>query len=71
MEPEAHLTSFHPYSSIQLTKREKFVKKIKSKNYDKPHILWVASEKIHGANFSIHCSEKWVRYGRRNDFITK
>ncbi len=31
----------------------------------------MASEKIHGSNFSIHCSSEKVRYGRRNDFLTK
>jgi hypothetical protein len=33
-------------------------------------LAWVASEKIHGANFSIHCSGQTIRYGRRKDFLT-
>lgn len=31
----------------------------------------MASEKIHGSNFSVFCDGKIVKYGRRNDFITK
>lgn len=32
--------------------------------------MWVASEKIHGSNFSVHCSGNKARYGRRTDFLT-
>lgn len=32
--------------------------------------MWVASEKIHGSNFSVHCSGDKVRYGRRTDFLS-
>lgn len=39
--------------------------------YADPTILWVASEKIHGSNFSVFCDGKIVKYGRRNDYITK
>lgn len=39
--------------------------------YDEKDILWVASEKIHGSNFSIHFNGEFVRYGRRTDFLTK
>ena len=47
-----------------------FVELVKGK-YGDPKILWVASEKIHGSNFSVFCDGKIVKYGRRNDFITK
>ena len=36
-----------------------------------PEIIWTASEKIHGSNFSVNCDGHTVRYGRRNDYITK
>ena len=62
---------FKGYPSIELYTRDKFVNKIKGAGYDNPEILWVASEKIHGSNFSIHCTETHVRYGRRTDFLTK
>lgn len=34
-------------------------------------MVWVASEKIHGCNFSVYCDGDIVKYGRRNDYITK
>ena len=34
-------------------------------------MLWVASEKIHGSNFSVHVFGNFAKYGRRSDFITK
>jgi Rnl2 family RNA ligase len=67
MEPEA---KFREYPSIELHTRGNFVELLKSK-YADPSILWVASEKIHGSNFSVFCDGKIVKYGRRNDFITK
>lgn len=44
---------------------------IKKKQFDKEDIPWVASQKIHGSNFSVHVSEEVVRYGRRTDFLSK
>lgn len=51
--------------------QEKILKKIKKERCDADSILWVSSEKIHGCNFSIFCTREFVRYGRRNDFLTK
>lgn len=67
MEPK---TEFKHYPSIENSTQTKFLNKIEAKFVD-PSVLWVASEKIHGANFSVWCDGKIVRYGRRKDFITK
>lgn len=45
---------FKEYSSLELATRDKFIKIIREEGYDKEDILWVASEKIHGSNFSLH-----------------
>lgn len=45
--------------------------KIRESDLCRDNVLWVASEKIHGSNFSIHCTESTVKYGRRTDFLTK
>jgi hypothetical protein len=45
---------FFEYSSLELATRNKFINEVKKKGYDAKDILWVASEKIHGSNFSIY-----------------
>lgn len=67
MEPEV---AFKNYPSIENSTQTKFLNKIKERFTD-PSILWVASEKIHGANFSVYCDGKIAKYGRRKDFISK
>jgi Rnl2 family RNA ligase len=62
---------FKEYSSLELATRDKFIKGIRDAGYDAKDIEWVASEKIHGSNFSIHFNGESVRYGRRTDFLTK
>lgn len=44
---------FKEYSSIELATRDKFIDSIRKAGYDSKDIEWVASEKIHGSNFSI------------------
>jgi hypothetical protein len=56
---------------MELSTRDKFIKKVRELHYDAPEILWTASEKIHGSNFSIHFNGESARYGRRTDFLTK
>lgn len=62
---------FKEYSSLEHSTRTKFIANIKELGYAAPEILWTASEKIHGSNFSIHFNGEFVRYGRRTDFLTK
>lgn len=62
---------FKEYSSIELATRDKFINGIRKAGYDSKDIEWVASEKIHGSNFSILYNGETARYGRRTDFITK
>lgn len=62
---------FKEYSSLELSTRDKFINKIKQLKYDEKDILWVATQKIHGSNFSIHFNGEFARYGRRTDFLTK
>ena len=62
---------FKEYSSLELATRDKFIKGIRQRGYDAKDILWTASEKIHGSNFSIHFNGETVRYGRRTDFLSK
>ena len=62
---------FHEYSSLELATRDKFVNQIKKEGHDDKEILWVASEKIHGSNFSVHFNGETACYGRRTDFLTK
>ncbi len=62
---------FKEYPSIEISTRDKTIKAIRSLGYDKEDILWVASEKIHGSNFSVHCTVDKVRYGRRTDFLSE
>lgn len=69
MEPEP--LKFREYPSIELSSRQNFVDRLKQGNFTSPEIEWVASEKIHGSNFSVFCDGQIVKYGRRNDFLTK
>ena len=62
---------FKEYSSLELSTRDKFINKIRQLGYDSKDIEWVASEKIHGSNFSIHFNREVARYGRRTDFLSK
>lgn len=62
---------FKEYSSLELNTRDKFINLIREEGFDAKDILWVASEKIHGSNFSIHFNGETARYGRRTDFLTK
>lgn len=61
---------FKEYSSIEISTRDKFIKKIVNEGHADPKILWVASEKIHGSNFSVHYNGQVARYGRRTDFLS-
>lgn len=63
--------AFKEYPSLELSTRDKFIKMIREKGFDNEAIVWVASEKIHGSNFSIHFNGETVRYGRRTDFLSK
>ena len=63
--------AFKEYSSLELATRDKFINLVRKANYDEKDILWVASEKIHGSNFSIHFNGETARYGRRTDFCSK
>ena len=72
-QPEAFTkeVKFKEYSSLELHTRDKFINQVKQAGFDKPDILWIGSEKIHGSNFSIHFNAETARYGRRTDFCSK
>lgn len=60
---------FSKYSSIENSYREKNIIKIESNT--SPNLVWVGSEKIHGANFSFITNGIDVVCGKRSGFISK
>ena len=60
---------FQKYGSIENSYREKTLYYIHSEGFADPEILWVATEKIHGANFSLWYDGKDFNCGKRSGFI--
>ena len=71
MEDLEKALKFHEYSSVELATRDKFINIIKECGFDSKEIEWVASEKIHGSNFSVFFNGETANYGRRTDFLSK
>ena len=57
---------FKEYTSIENSYREKYIQIIQSNGLDRG--IWVATEKIHGANFSFWCDGKRVTTGKRTNW---
>lgn len=58
---------FFGYSSIEGTHNTKMLSNICFNGYDQ--LLWVATNKIHGANFAVHASAEEVKFARRSGFL--
>ena len=58
---------FHQYSSIENHYNEKHIDHlcVNSSEGD----IWIATEKVHGANFSVATNGTEVKWGKRNSFI--
>lgn len=68
---ESQTKEFMKYPSIENTYNAAQIDGIRKSKFSQPNFTWAALEKIHGANFSIHCTENAASYCRRNDFISK
>lgn len=60
---------FKKYPSLENHYREKFINQIKLLPTFTPEMPWVASEKIHGANFQFWTDGKQVKVGSRSQFV--
>jgi Rnl2 family RNA ligase len=60
------MTNFIPYPSIENSYREKQIEIIREHGYDK--VEWVATEKVHGANFSLWPNNGQVVPAKRSGF---
>lgn len=58
---------FHKYNSIENTYREENLQRIEREGFSGG--TWVASEKLHGANFSFHYDGKNHKEAKRSGFI--
>lgn len=58
---------FHKFSSLDNTYRTNLLEKIQYEGKDGG--LWMATEKIHGANFSFWCDGKVVKVASRTQFV--
>lgn len=58
---------FHKFSSLDNTYRTNLLEKIQYEGKDGG--LWMATEKIHGANFSFWCDGKEVKVASRTQFV--
>ena len=62
---------FIKYRSIENSYREKFINMVREHEYDAPDIKWVATEKIHGGNFSVWVDKDEIKPAKRTSFIEK
>ena len=62
-------TDWERYPSIDPVYNKKMLETIRTKGYDGKDILWVASEKVHGANFSLITDGKQVIAGKRTSLL--
>ncbi|BBM86880.1 RNA ligase family protein [Candidatus Uabimicrobium amorphum] len=60
---------FKHYKSIQNTSSQKYINKLVTQR--RTSGSFIVQEKIHGANFSLWCDGKEVKYGRRKGFTEK
>lgn len=58
---------FKRYNSIENSYRDKFIYQIQEQGLSDGE--WVVTEKIHGANFSVHYDGETVRFAKRSGFI--
>jgi len=60
---------FRRYSSIDNDYRDKTIHLIRTHGFADKEVMWVATEKIHGANFSIWYDGKEFQCGKRSGYI--
>lgn len=60
---------FKRYNSIENSYREKIIQQIINHGYNHPAYQWIATNKIHGANFSFWCDGKELKCAKRSSFI--
>jgi Rnl2 family RNA ligase len=60
---------FRKYSSIENSYREKEIKKIYDAGFASKDIKWVATEKVHGTNFSFICNGQNVICAKRTSVL--
>ena len=60
---------FEKYSSLTNHTDKKFLSKIMFAGLTDPSVIWIAREKIHGANFSFLVSSDGVQVGKRSGLI--
>lgn len=58
---------FHKFSSLENTYRQNLINKVQYEGKDGG--LWMATEKLHGANFSFWCDGKEVKVASRTQFV--
>lgn len=61
------MNTFRHYSSIENTNNTKALEYIRNKT--SPELLWNATEKIHGSNFSATTDGNNIKWGKRSSFI--
>ena len=60
---------FQKYGSIENSYREKVIQSIINHGYNHYAYEWIATNKIHGANFSFWCDGNEVKCAKRSSFI--
>lgn len=60
---------FHRYRSLENHYRTKFIERVRQELDPEDNLVWCATEKIHGANFSYWYQDGEIRVASRSDFV--